>query len=725
MISYNADNKIFRLTCASAGYAFRVDEYGFLRHLYFGEKLDERETLSFAFRDEDRGFSGNFGDAKNRTASLDTVLNECPVAELGDNRMPMLLIKTAEGCTRTDFRYRSHEISAKKIAPCGLPHLRGGSTLKVTLYDAEHSLALNLYYTAYDDENAVVRRAELINEGDVPVVIRRLYSFSLDMPESDFESLRLYGRPCAERTPVWAACPPGVTQISSGLRGTSSHYLNPFFALRRKETTETNGEAYGFALVYSGEFSFSAEVSHYGMLRVQGGINETGFEWVLDGGETFISPEAVLVYSASGTGGMSRTFHSLYQKYLLREKFAYARRPVVVNNWEATYFDFDSEKLFSLIDKTAELGADTFVLDDGWFENRNDDCGGLGDWETDAKKLPGGLKAVAERCRARNIGFGLWFEPEMVNENTRLYAEHPEWCLKYPAGGVVRGRSQLLLDFCNPNVVDYIYEKMSRIIEENGVTFVKWDMNRYLADRYSAYLPAWRRGETAHRYILGVYRLAQRLIDRFPDLLMEGCSGGGGRFDAGMLYYFPQIWTSDNTDAYGRTAIQHGTSFAYPYACISAHFSVCPNHLTHRSVSAESRYVVASVGVFGYEFDVCALTTEQSAEIKKQIRRYRKDEEFVLRGELYRLNGGKERELWAIAQVLPGKKKARVSGLFGTVEANELQKRLKIDGLNDETFYKIEETGAVASGKALRTIGLLLDIPKEDFSAIEYHLTAV
>jgi len=725
MITYDCDNKIFRLTCASAGYVFRIDEYGFLRHLYFGERLDEKETLSFAFRDEDRGFSSNFGDAKDRTASLDTILNECPVAELGDYRRPVLLIKTPDGCMRTDFRYRSHRIFDEKPAPDGLPHLRGGKTLLIELYDAEHLLALNLFYTVYDDENAIVRRMELKNESDKPVTIKRLYSFNLDISDGEFESLRLYGRPCAERAPVWENCAPGITQISSGLRGSSSHYLNPFFALKRKDTTENFGEAYGFALVYSGEFTFSAEVSQYGTIRVQGGINDEGFEWFLSGGESFSSPEAVLVYSEKGMGAMSRTFHSLYRKYLLRENFAFAKRPIVVNNWEATYFDFDTEKLFALIDRAAFLGADTFVLDDGWFENRNNDSGGLGDWITDEKKLVGGLKAVSLRCKEKGIGFGLWFEPEMVNENTRLYAEHPEWCLKYPDGGVVRGRSQLLLDYCNPEVVDYIFGKMSRIIEENDVSFVKWDMNRYLADRYSAYLPAEKRGETAHRYVLGVYSLAERLIRRFPDLMIEGCSGGGGRFDAGMLYYFPQIWTSDNTDAFSRTLIQHGTSFGYPYSCISDHFSICPNHQTHRTISAESRYIVASVGTFGYELDICKLSDKECAEVQEQIRRYSRDEEFVLRGDLYRLNCGKERELWAVAQVMPDKKKARISGIFGLIEANLPQKRLKIDGLNDELFYKIEENGVIASGKALRTTGILLDAPKEDFSAIEYHLTAI
>ena len=725
MISFNRQNKIFRLSCGSAGYMFKVDEYGFLRHLYFGELLSEQETLSFAFRDEDRGFSSNFGDAKDRTASLDTILNECPVSELGDNRMPALLIKTPDGCTRTDFRFRSYKISDEKIAPYGLPYLRGGKTLQVQLYDTEHSLSLDLFYTVYDDENAIVRRMELKNESNCPVRIKRLNSFNLDIADGEFECLRLYGRPCAERMPVWENCAPGITQITSGLRGSSSHYLNPFFALKRKNTTESYGEAYGFSLVYSGEFSLTAEVSQYGAIRVQGGINDVGFEWFLAGGESFSTPEAVLVYSNSGVGAMSRTFHSLYRKYLLRERFAFQNRPIVVNNWEATYFDFNEEKLFALIDKAAELGADTFVLDDGWFQNRNNDNGGLGDWQIDETKLSGGLKAISARCKERGIGFGLWFEPEMVNENTKLYAEHPEWCLKYPSGGVVRGRNQLLLDYCNPAVVDYVFEKMSRIIDGNGISFVKWDMNRYLADRYSAFLPPERRGETGHRYVLGVYSLAERLIARFPELIMEGCSGGGGRFDAGMLYYFPQIWTSDNTDAYSRTLIQHGTSFGYPYSCISNHFSACPNHQTHRTVSAEARYVVASVGTFGYELDICKLNQTECREVKRQIERYRRDEEFVLQGDLYRLNCGKERALWAVAQVLPGKKKARISGLFGLIEANMPQKRLKIDGLDDELFYKIEETGAIVSGKALRTVGILLNLPGEDFSAIEYHLTAV
>lgn len=725
MIVYLEKTRTFYLQGKHVSYIFAVDAYGHLRHLYFGEQLAVGEDLSFCFRDEDKGFSGNFDGAKDRTASLDTAFLEFPSAGMGDYRRPALLVMTQDGARQTDLRFSSFAVYREKTPPEGLPYVRGGETLEVVLRDDVYGLELSLFYTVFDDQDAVVRSAKLVNRSGGDLRVQKISSFSLDFPDASYDTVCLYGRPCCERMPVREACGPGIREFSSALRGSSSHYLNPFFALVRRETDENAGDAYGFALVYSGAFSLSTEMTSYGTLRVQGGISDCDFSWLLKDGQSFQTPEAVLVFSCGGLGGMSRAFHALWREKLLPSRFSGKPRPVVVNSWEAAYFDFNAQKLFSLIDAAAETGADTFVLDDGWFEFRNNDCGGLGDWSADRTKLPGGLEEISAHCRERGLAFGLWFEPEMVSEDSRLYREHPDWCLKNPRRGPVRGRAQLVLDFCNPEVVASVYEKMARVIEASGATYVKWDMNRYLADLYAPSLPPERQREVQHRYVLGVYSLAERLTQRFPDLFMEGCSGGGGRFDAGMLFYFPQIWTSDNTDAAERAEIQYGTSLCYPPVAMSAHVSACPNHLTGRMTPLASRYSVASLCAFGYELDLCALSREERAALARQVAAYREIEPLVQGGELYRLAQMCRDGLYAAALVSHDRMHAYVAGITGQTNANVLQKRLKIYGLDDARRYRVRETGTVASGRALRTMGLLLPPLQSDFMPIILHMEAV
>lgn len=724
MISYLEKAHTFHLKGKHISYIFKADEYGHLRHLYFGEALPEGEDLTYAFRDEDRGFSGNFDGAKDRTASLDTAFLEYPSQGMGDYRRPALSVLTHDGARQCDLRLKTFEILPEKPSMEDLPHIRSGETLQITLADDVYGLEVQLFYTVTDDSDAIVRSARIINRSSVSVRIQKISSFSLDFSDADFQTVCLYGRLCKERTPVRADCTPGIHEISSALRGSSSHYLNPFLALVRRDTDEMQGEAYGFSLIYSGAFSLSTEVTTYHTLRVQGGISESDFSWLLESGECFQTPEAVLVYSAEGLGGMSRAFHNLWRERLLSPRFAAIHRPIVVNSWEALYFDLDRNKIFSLIDAAAEIGADTFVLDDGWFAHRDNDNGGLGDWNVDYKKLPGGLREVGEHCRQRGLSFGLWFEPEMVSEDSRLYAEHPDWCLRNPLRGPVRGRAQLVLDLCNPQVVDAVFEKMAAAVEESGAKYLKWDMNRYLADLYAPSLPPERQREVQHRYVLGVYSLADRLTKRFPDLLMEGCSGGGGRFDAGMLYYFPQIWTSDNTDAFERAEIEYGTSLCYPPAVMSAHVSVCPNHLTGRTTPLAARYAVASLCVFGYELDLTKLSAEERGMLAKQIVSYREIEELVLSGDTYRLARMKEDGMFAMALVSKEKGRAYVAGITGQTEANALQRRLKLQGLDDARMYRIRETNTLVSGRALRTVGVLLPQLKEDFMPIELHIAA-
>lgn len=724
MISYLKNARTFYLKGKHISYIFKADEYGHLRHLYFGRALSEGEDLTSAFRDEDRGFSGNFDGAKDRTASLDTAFLEYPAQGLGDYRRPALCIRTRDGARQCDLRLKDFEILSEKPREEGLPHIRSGETLRITLADDVYGLEVQLFYTVSDDSDAVVRSARIVNRSSAPVRIQKSASFSLDFPDAEFQTVCLHGRLCKERTPVRTDCAPGFYEISSALRGSSSHYLNPFLVLVRKDTDETQGEAYGFALIYSGAFSLSTEVTTYQTLRVQGGISDFDFSWLLGSGESFCTPEAVLVYSSEGLGGMSRAFHALWRERLIPPRFAASRRPVVVNSWEALYFDLDRERIFALIDAAAEIGADTFVLDDGWFAHRHNDNGGLGDWNVDLEKLPGGLKEVGDRCRAKGLSFGLWFEPEMVSEDSRFFAEHPDWCLRNPLRGPVRGRAQLVLDFCNPRVVDAVFDKMAAVIEESGATYLKWDMNRYLADLYAPSLPPERQQEVQHRYVLGVYALAERLTKRFPDLLMEGCSGGGGRFDAGMLYYFPQIWTSDNTDAFERAEIEYGTSLCYPPAVMSAHVSVCPNHLTGRTASLAARYAVASLCIFGYELDLTGLCAGERGLLAKQILSYHETEELVLSGDTYRLARMKADGMFAMALVSKDKNRAYVAGITGLTEANALQRRLKVQGLDDARMYRIRETNARLSGSALRAVGVLLPPLGQDFMPIELHITA-
>lgn len=724
MIIFQSETQSFHLQGKDVSYVLAVDKHGFVRHLYFGEKLPQTESLVHLEQLAWLGAAVNFGGAEAPNDNLNAALLENSCGQLGDYRRPSVEISLPNGSRLTDFRYDGYEILSNHVLP-GLPHARGGETLRLVLQDETNSLTLSLFYTVFDDSNVVVRSAAVENNSDATVFVEKLSSFCVDFYDDTFDTMHLVGNWASERNVVRQPAHRGILEVTSGGRGESSHTTNPFLALLSRNATETEGEVFGFNLVYSGCFSITVENTSLHSCRVQGGVDSANFRWKLASGEIFYAPQAVLTYSCGGLGEMSRNFHDFYRAHLINPRFVNEKRPVVVNNWEATYFNFDTQKLFEIIDCTAQLGADTFVLDDGWFTNRNDDTNGLGDWEINFEKLQGGLKPIADRCHQNGLKFGLWFEPEMVNEGTKLFAEHPEFVLHNPSAGRVRGRNQLVLDFSNPQVVEHVYEKMRKLIAENAVDYVKWDMNRYLADLYSASLPADRMGEVAHRYVLGVYRLAEMLTRQFPDLFMEGCSGGGGRFDAGMLFYFPQIWTSDNTDAYCRTFIQHGTSVCYPPSAMSAHLSVCPNHQTGRTTSLDARYNVASTCSFGYELDVTKLSEEEKQVVKAQVVAYRDEERLVVEGDLYRLANSHDDGLWAVCQVNKDKSFARVTGMYGLVLENNRGKLLKIHGLADEKIYLLQEFGLRFSGKTLRTAGLILPQQFRDFDTFRLHLKQV
>lgn len=721
MITFQEKTRTFRVEGKTYSYLFCVNGYGHLEHLYFGEKLAGEDDLTPFVRRGYVSFAPNPVDGQGGY-TFNNTLAEYSSFGRGDFRTPSLIVQDAQGATAGEFCYVSHTIEAGSPTLAGLPCARGGDTLTVRLEDAVRELVLELQYTAFDDCGVLVRSARLKNCAQSTAVIRRISSFCLDFGRDDFSLLRLYGEQANERMVECAPLPHGTQRIASA-RGASSHQFNPFFALLQRGAAEEWGAAYGFNLVYSGSYAAETDRTPRGLVRVTGGLGGLDFSWELTAGDAFQAPQALLAFSAEGAGGLSREFADFFREHLIDPKWVYAPRPVVINNWEATYFAFTEGKLFALIDRAAEAGIDTFVLDDGWFGERNSDRAGLGDWSVNRAKLPHGLKPIADRCKRHGMKFGLWFEPEAVNEDSALFRLHPEWVVGDPRRRPCKSRNEWLLDLSRREVVDYLFGAMCRILDENDITYVKWDMNRSLTDAYSRALPPHRQGEFAHRYILGVYRLCGLLKERYPHILFEGCSGGGGRFDAGMLYYFPQIWTSDNTDAWQRAKIQYGTSYAYPLSAMSCHVSAVPNHGTGRTISLQARGTVAGLGAFGYELDLTALGDGDLREIAAQIAQYKAIQPLVQKGDLYRLKDPFRDGSFAVALVAKDKREAYVVCLNG-LDGRLRSEKLYINGLADGYRYRIGETGTVLSGMALRCHGLPPDM-HGDFACAQWHLQAV
>ena len=506
-------------------------------------------------------------------------------------------------------------------------------------------------------------------------------------------------------------------------RGASSHHHNPFFALTEFGTHEDHGSVYGFNLVYSGNFLGLAECdADYGC-RAQLGINPFDFSWRLEPGTQFQTPEAVLVFSPEGLGGMSRAYHRLYRKHLCRGEWRDQPRPIVINNWEATYFDFDAAKLNEIAAAAASLGIELFVLDDGWFGHRDNDRSSLGDWFVHRRKLPRGLGDLAAQIEGKGLSFGLWFEPEMISVDSELYRAHPDWCLHVIGRSRSEGRNQFVLDFSRQEVRENVYQQMKEILTAAPITYVKWDMNRNMTEIGSAALDAGRQSETVHRYMLGLYEFMERLTGEFPHILFEGCAGGGGRFDPGILYYMPQIWTSDDTDAICRLKIQHGTSLVYPWSAISAHVSVVPNHQLGRITPLRTRGHVAFTGAFGYELDVSLLEADQREEIKRQTAFYKKVRQLLLNGELYRLRSPFESNEAAWILVSPNKEEALVTHVTTLALPNAAQRFLPLKGLEAGAKYRIENL--VYHGDALMNIGLPVPYASADFVSCQWHLNKI
>lgn len=720
-IHFNEQNKTFYLESGDASYVFCVNEnFGFLNHLYFGKKIP-RDDLSHSIFYIDRGHGAALPN-HGRMHSLSVYQNECPTYGRTDYRESMIAFCDHRGSRVGDLCYVSHEILDEKPALCGMPSVRGGQTLVVHMKDAVSGLCVALSYTVFENLPVILRHAELENASDKDIMIDRAYSFALDLPDKNFEAITLPGAHLRERFIERTKLSHGVFSIDSK-RGVSSSQLNPFMAIVRKNTDENQGDAYGFNFVYSGDFVFKAQIDQNEDLRILGGINDYDFEWLLKPGEKFTTPEMVLVYSDEGLGKMSRTFHDLYRDYLINPRFVKKHRPIVINNWEGTYFDFDTAKLCAIIDKVEGTGIDTFVLDDGWFGVRNHDRSGLGDWFVNLDKLPQGLTPIIEHAHKKGMKFGLWFEPEMVNMDSDLYRAHPDWIIHVDGIEPCPGRDQHLLDFTRKEVRDYIIQSVSKILKENDIDYVKWDMNRTLTENYSISLGK-RSKETHHRYVLGLYEVCEALVNGFPHVFFEGCASGGCRFDPGMLYYFPQIWTSDDSDAYLRTIIQYGTSVCYPLSTMSCHVSACPNHQCGRVTPFESRADIAHLGATGYELDTTKTSPEELALVKEQVDAYKDMQDLVIHGDLYRLNNPLEENLFAEIIVSKDKTRAHLTLMRPISIPNGEAIRVYPKGLDESKTYFIPELNLTLSGATIMRLGLIVGVRAADFVTKTYRFIA-
>ena len=710
MITFNKEQQVFHLCNNQISYLIEVEEHGYLAHLYFGKKINHYSGHYQYVRDM-RSFGPYPEAADHDTFSLDTVMLEYPGYGFGDFREPAYNFKLKDGSRITDFRYDSFEIVQGKCAIEGLPHLytnqaTEAETLIITLKDDVAQLRLKLNYTIYQDYATVIRSTTLINDSTETVEINQLASQSLDFPNRSFELIHLNGAWGRERQLTREKIEIG-TKVLDSKRGSSSHHQNPFVTLVEPTTTEFQGEAYGFCLVYSGNHQTVIEKDNYSQTRVVMGMNPFNFAWQLPAGESFHSPEVVNVYSNQGLNQMSKTYHDLFNHHLIRGEHQLKERPVLINNWEATYFDFDDAKIRGIVDEAQALGIEMFVLDDGWFGERKDDHRSLGDWYEFEGKLEQGLEGIAQYVHDKGMKFGLWFEPEMISKDSDLHRAHPDWVLSVPGRPRSLSRQQHVLDFSRADVRDHIYQQMTAIIDRVPIDYIKWDMNRNMTEVYSLLLDPEMQGEVSHRYILGLYEFMEKLTQAYPHILFESCSGGGGRYDAGMLYYMPQTWTSDNTDPIARLKIQYSTSLVYPISTMGAHVSAIPNHQTGRETSLDIRGNVAMSGVLGYELDLTTLSEEEKALIVKQVDFYKEHRQLLQFGDFVRLKSPYEENEVAWMFVSKDKKEAIVFYFRVLVEASAPYVTLKLAHLDETLEYQI--ANHVISGDALMNIGMYID----------------
>ena len=712
-ITYNEKARVFKLDTPNSTYAFHITNSSNLLHLYYGKSVPETD-LTYNLRiPNGEPFVPAVHDAMG-PHSFDCAAIEFSTSGVADFREPCMQVMDKYGMSACEIYFKDYKIYKNKNKLEGLPATFANSDDEVTSLDVycedPHSgLQITLQYSVFEKLDIITRSVKVKNEGNDPLELRRLLSTCVELDRMDYDMITLYGTWARERHVQRFPLRFGKQSIDSN-RGSTSHAHNNFIAIVDRNATEDYGEAYGFSLVYSGSFLAEAEVNQYEKTRVVMGINPYDFSWHLETGEEFQAPEVIMSYSSTGIGQMSRNLHDVMRRNLIRGKWKDIRRPILINNWEATYFNFDTDKLIDIAREAAKAGIEMLVMDDGWFGHRNDDRSSLGDWDVNESKIKGGLKHLVDEVNKLGMKFGIWFEPEMISPDSELYKAHPDWCLHIDGRYRTTARSQLVLDFSRKDVRDYIYGKMKAILSSANIEYVKWDMNRQLTEVGNEILPAERQREIWHRYVLGVYEMQERLLTDFPDLLLENCAGGGSRFDAGMLYYSPQIWTSDDTDAIERLKIQYGTSLCYPCSCFGAHVSDSPNHCVGRITPFKTRGHVAMVGTFGYELDVTRISDDDKHAIKEQIAEFNKYNPLVRTGDYYRIGNPFTNTRFDAWQFVSKDKSETLLEYVQVLKVPSVfLHRLKLTGLDESKWYKHEESGKVFSGAFLMNNGF--DIP--------------
>ena len=723
-IIYCEKDRTFTLQTKNTTYQMQVDRFGFLLHLYYGKKTDG-SCMDYLLTYYDRGFSGNPYDAgEDRTYSMDILPQEFPCYGNGDFRSTALAVENADGSMSCDLRYKSHVILDGKYNLEGLPAVYASEeeaqTLEILMEDPVTGVKVVLLYGVLPAQDIITRSVSVKNESSGKIYLNKIESASLDFLYGDYELLTFYGRHAMERNVQRVPVVHGTQKIGS-VRGTSSHQYNPMMILAEKETTEDKGNCYAMSFVYSGCFQGEVLKDQLNQTRMMLGLQEEDFRYPLETGEMFQAPEVILSYSSEGMNRLSQNLHHCIRQHICRGKYKEEIRPILINSWEAAYFDFTGDTIYELAKAAKEVNIDMLVMDDGWFGKRDDDNSGLGDWFVNEKKLGGTLGNLIKRINDLGVKFGIWIEPEMVSEDSDLYRKHPDWALTVPGRNPVRSRNQLVLDFSRKEVVDAIYDQICKVLDQGNIEYVKWDMNRSLMDVYSSVTRD--QGRVLHDYVLGLYDFLERLVQRYPNLLIEGCSGGGGRFDAGMMYYTPQIWCSDNTDAIDRLRIQYGTSFGYPVSVVGSHVSAVPNHQTGRKTPLHTRGVVAMSGTFGYELNLMKLSEEEKQEIREQIAEYKSYAPIIQNGLYYRLSNPTTEEICAWEFVHTDEKeqsKVLLNIVMQVIHGNMTVNYVKLQGLEETAVYREEKSGKRYTGAALMYGGMPLPIEPGEYQAYQY-----
>ena len=713
-VLFDEEKKVFLLHTPQTTYGIAVVDDRFLCHAYYGKRIDSADIRYLLREDEPPFVPGT--NKREENSFLDSRPMEYPENGMGDYREAAFCVRSLQGYKGSELVYKHYEIEPGKPALEGLPATWGGAadctTLKLYCEDVLLGMEVCLQYTVFESLDVITRSVLVRNNGREPFYLEKVYSACLDMDDRSFEVIGLFGSWARERHIQRMPVGYGRQNIAS-FKGESSHQESPFMALVTPGTNQETGEVYAMNFVYSGCFMAQVEKNQFDSVRMTMGIHPDTFTWKLSPGELFTAPEVVMVYSAEGLGKMTRTFHDLYREHLIRSPYVKKPRPILINNWEGTYFDFDEQKLLDIAKEASKLGVEMLVMDDGWFGKRNSDDNSLGDWFVNEEKLKGGLKLLVDNVRKTGMKFGIWFEPEMISSDSDLFRAHPDWAIQIPGRNITQSRAQYVLDMGRPEVADAVYKMVYDILKSADISYVKWDMNRQLTTLGSAALESDRQGELMHRYMLGVYRLQERLVTDFPDLLLENCSGGGARFDAGMLYYSPQIWTSDDTDAIERLTIQEGTALVYPVSCMGSHVSVCPNHTVQRVTPFETRGNVAMAGTFGYELDMTKLSDEEKEMVKEQTDAYHRYYPLVAEGDYYRLLSRlpeNKADSWML--VSKDKTKALLFYVKVLTYPNEKSSFLRLQGLDAGKTYNIggeRYTGAVLMNAGIRIPGGMHD----------------